>query len=103
MTYEEIICCENLLEAWSEFVIGKRGRKDVQEFGRHLVTNLLSLHESLAKGRYNHGAYHAFTVSDPKTRKIHKAPIADRVLHHALYRKLYPYFDRLFIADSFSC
>jgi RNA-directed DNA polymerase len=103
MTYEEVISCENLLEAWSEFVVGKRNRKDVQEFGRHLMTNLFSLHESLAKGTYRHGAYHAFIVADPKTRQIHKAPVVDRVLHHALYRKLYPYFDKLFIADSFSC
>ena len=27
----------------------------------------------------------------------------DRLLHHALYRKLCPFFDRTFIADSYSC
>lgn len=27
----------------------------------------------------------------------------DRVLHHALYRKLYPYFAKRFIHDSYSC
>lgn len=27
----------------------------------------------------------------------------DRLLHHALYRKLYPFFDTTFIADSYSC
>ena len=52
---------------------------------------------------YRHSAYEAFTVRDPKTRSIHKASVADRVLHRALYRKLYPFFDRAFIADSFSC
>jgi RNA-directed DNA polymerase len=25
------------------------------------------------------------------------------VIHHAIYQKLYPFFDRLFIADSYSC
>jgi retron-type reverse transcriptase len=29
--------------------------------------------------------------------------VRDRLLHHAIYRKLYPFFDRTFIADSFSC
>jgi retron-type reverse transcriptase len=29
--------------------------------------------------------------------------VRDRVLHHAIYRKLYPFFDKFFIADSFSC
>lgn len=27
----------------------------------------------------------------------------DRLLHHAVYRILYPFFDKTFIADSFSC
>jgi len=29
--------------------------------------------------------------------------VRDRLLHHAIYRKLYPFFDRKFVADSFSC
>lgn len=102
-SYEDIISMENLLEAWQEFVRGKRSRRDVQEFERHLMTNLFSLHGRLANGTYRHGAYEAFIISDPKTRRIHKASVADRVLHRAVYRKLYPFFDRLFISDSFSC
>ena len=50
-----------------------------------------------------HGGYFAFNISDPKPRNIHKASVRDRLLHHALYRKLYPFFDRKFIADSYSC
>lgn len=50
-----------------------------------------------------HGRYYAFNISDPKPRHIHKASVRDRVLHHALYRLLYPFFERTFIADSFSC
>jgi retron-type reverse transcriptase len=42
-------------------------------------------------------------VNDPKRRHIHKASVRDRLLHHAVYRILYPFFDRKFIADSFSC
>jgi len=42
-------------------------------------------------------------IVDPKRRLIHKASVRDRVLHHALYRMLYPYFDRTFANDSFSC
>ena len=37
-TYEDIISVENLLEAWREFVKGKRKRTDVQEFERYLMT-----------------------------------------------------------------
>ncbi len=102
-TFEEIISIENLLEAWREFLKGKRGRRDAQEFERYLMSNILSLHERLTDGTYRHSGYEAFAVSDPKPRNIHKAKVEDRVLHRAVHRKLYPFFDRTFIADSFSC
>ncbi len=101
--YEDIICVENLLEAWKEFIRGKRNKKDVQEFQYRLMDNILALHADLAAKTYVHGPYHAFNISDPKPRNIHKATVRDRLLHHALYRKLYPFFDRTFIADSYSC
>mgnify|MGYP001586686382 FL=1 len=101
--FEEIISMENLLEAWREFLRGKRGRADVQEFSLLLMDNLFVLHRNLANRTYRHGVYQAFNISDPKPRNIHKASVRDRLLHHAIYRVLYPYFDRKFIADSFSC
>lgn len=61
------------------------------------------LHESLKNGTYRHGGYYAFKISDPKPRDIHKASVQDRLIHHALYLKLYSFFDRMWIADSFSC
>ena len=47
--------------------------------------------------------YLAFNISDPKPRNIHKASVRDRLVHHAIYRILYPFFDRTFINDSYSC
>lgn len=102
-TYEDIISLENLLGAWAEFVNGKRSKPDVQLFGRHLMDNLIQLNHDLKTKQYRHGSYHAFSISDPKPRNIHKASVRDRVLHHAVYRQLYPFFDRTFIADSYSC
>jgi retron-type reverse transcriptase len=52
---------------------------------------------------YQHGEYEAFKINDPKPRDIHKATVRDRLLHHAIYRILYPYFDKKFIYDSYSC
>lgn len=101
--FEDIISVENLLEAWSEFICGKRNRKDVQEFSMNLMDNILSLHDDLSHYTYNHGGYQAFKINDPKPRDIHKATVRDRLLHHAIYRKLYPFFDKTFISDSYSC
>ena len=101
--FEDIISVENLLEAWKEFVRGKRKKSDVQEFSFRLMDNILSLHSDLANRSYTHGGYQAFNICDPKPRNIHKASVRDRLLHHAIYRILYPFFDRIFIADSYSC
>lgn len=102
-SYQYIISLENLLEAWKEFKQGKKSRVDVQIFERDLMANILSLHAELTKKEYAHSSYTAFVVSDPKPRSIHKATVRDRLLHHAVYRVLYPFFDRIFIADAFSC
>ena len=65
--------------------------------------NILQLHKDLISKKYKHSPYEAFTVSDPKPRNIHKATVRDRVVHRAIYQKLYPWFDRNFVSDSFSC
>lgn len=102
-SFEDIICIENLLEAWREFLRGKRNKRDVQEFSLCLMDNILSLHADLTNRNYKHGGYKAFNIFDPKPRNIHKASVRDRLLHHAIYRILYPFFDKTFIANSFSC
>ncbi|MDP3875124.1 MAG: reverse transcriptase/maturase family protein [bacterium] len=67
------------------------------------MDNIFDLHLDLKNKTYRHGGYHAFNISDPKPRNIHKAIIRDRLLHHAVYRVLYPYFDKRFTHDSYSC
>ena len=101
--YEDIISSLNLLEAWKEFIKGKRKKRDVQEFQLNLMDNILEIHRNLKSFRYNHGGYQHFKINDPKPRNIHKASVIDRLLHHAIYRILYPFFDKTFISDSFSC
>ena len=103
VTLEEIASMENLCEAWQEFIRGKRKKKDVQEFVLHLGDGISNLHQDLMNGEYRHGGYSHFRISDPKPRDIHKATVKDRLLHHAIHRKLYPYFVMHFISSSFSC
>jgi len=101
--YDNIVSIENLLVSWQEFLRGKRKRKDVAKFSLHFTDNVIQLHEELVNRTYKHGSYFAFKISDPKPRDIHKASLRDRIVHHAVYRILYPYFDRKFIFDSYSC
>lgn len=67
------------------------------------MSNIIALHRDLVSGTYHHGGYKYFKIIDPKSRDIHKASVRDRLVHHALYRQLYPLFDRTFISDSYSC
>ncbi len=94
---------ENLYEAWAEFVTGKKHKRDVALFALNLSHNIFKLHEELKDRTYRHGGYKAFAINDPKPRSIHKATVRDRLLHHAVYRVLYRYFDTRFVYDSYSC
>ena len=101
--FDEIISLENLFSAWREFKKGKRKRVDIQEFEFNLEDNLFQLHHELKNKTYRHGDYNPFYVADPKLRHIHKAAVRDRILHQAIFRILYPVFDKSFIFDSYSC
>ncbi len=48
--FEDIISVENLLDAWREFIKGKRKRQDVQEFQLHLMDNIFSFFEPARAG-----------------------------------------------------
>ena len=102
-SFNNIISIENLLVAWKEFIHDKKKKPDVAEFSLNLSKNIFRLHFDLKNKTYQHSNYTAFKINDPKTRDIHKAVVRDRLLHHAVYRILYPYFDKKFIYDSYSC
>lgn len=101
--YNDIISTDNLLLAWQKFIKGKKSKLDVLEFSFNLFNNILQLHNELANKIYEHGGYKDFYITDPKLRHIHKARVRDRLIHHAVYRQLYPFFAKTFIADSYSC
>jgi retron-type reverse transcriptase len=102
-SFAEVVTKGNLYKAWNDFLRGKRKRSDVNEFASRIADNLGELYEELISATYVHGAYVEYMVCDPKKRIIHKASVRDRVVHRLLYNALYPYFDRRFIHDSYSC
>ena len=91
---------DNLFESWKEFRKGKRKKPDVQIFERNLEDNIFKLCKELENKTYHHSNYTSFYIIDPKVRHIHKAYVHDRIVHHAVYRVLYPIFDKTFIYDS---
>jgi retron-type reverse transcriptase len=81
----------------------KRNRADVADFERRLEENIFRLHRELREKTYRHGPYYGFWIRDPKLRRINKAIVCDRVLHHAIFNVLNPIFEKTFIPTSFSC
>lgn len=92
-----------LYAAWKKFSVGKKLRVDVAEYQKYLKANIPSLHTDLLSGIYEHGKYQPFTICDPKTRKIHKATVRDRLVHQAVVSAIEPLFEKRFIYDSYSC
>ena len=92
--YKNIISIKNLCDAWTEFIRGKKSKKDVAEFSLSLSQNIFRLYYDLRTKTYRHGSYRAFSISDPKAEKYSQSYGRDRLLHHAIYRILYPYFDK---------
>lgn len=102
MDFNQLISLENLFFSWDEFKRGKRNKSDVLRFEFRLESNIFELHQELKNQTYCHGSYHTFHISDPKPRRISKASVRDRVVHHLVFKELYRVFEKSFIFHSYS-
>ena len=98
-----MITLENLFLSWREFKKGKSERKDVLEFEFNLEDNIFQLYQELENKTYKHSKYASFYIQDPKLRRIHKAFVRDRIVHHLVSKYLNSIYDKTFIFDSYSC
>ena len=93
---------ENISLAYRNASRGKRGRGATAAFEMFLADNLLELQQELEEQTYQPGGYASFYIHEPKRRLISAAPFRDRVVHHALCNVTVPYFEKLFIPDSYA-
>ena len=101
--YERIYDFENLYMAWETASKGKRYRDEVLWFTNDLESNLIDIQNHLIYETYTVGSYRQFYVYEPKKRLIMALPFRDRVVQWAIYRQLFPLFDKQFIHDSYAC
>lgn len=92
----------NLRVAYQNASRGKRGRPATAAFESLLADHLLELEQELKEQTYQPGEYNNFYIHEPKKRLISAAPFRDRVVHHALCNITVPYFEKLFVADSYA-
>lgn len=100
--HEQIYAWDNLCLAYQNASRGKRGRNATASFESLLADNLLELQQELVEKTYQPGKYNSFYIHEPKKRLISAAPFRDRVVHHALCNLTVPYFEHLFIPDSYA-
>lgn len=91
-----------LREAALRAVRGKRRKPGAAAMLAHLESTLFDLETRLNDGSWRPGRYVEIQVTDPKRRMVSAAPIADRVVHHALHAVVAPLFESGFIANSFA-
>lgn len=101
--YDKICEYEHLYQSHLEARKGKRYRDDVMLFTDSLEENLIELQNELIWQTYRVGKYRPFYVREPKLRLVMALQYRDRVVQWAIYKELYPFYDRMFIEDSYAC
>jgi RNA-directed DNA polymerase len=100
---EHIAAPGNLREAFLRAARGKSHRPDVRAFRENLGAELASLRAGLLDGGVRVGECTAFTIWEPKERRIHAPCFRERVLHHALIGPCEGDFERWLIPDTYAC
>lgn len=81
----------------------KRNTHNQLKFEMYQEANLHQLAKSIYERNYTPKPCIAFIINKPVMREIFAADFTDRVVHHFLYRCLYPIIDRKLINDTYSC
>ena len=101
--YDRIYEFDALYEAYRCARKGKRYRDEVMRFTADLEGNLINLSNHLIWESYEVGPYHPFYVYEPKKRLVMSLQFPDRVVQWAIYNVLAPFYDKMFINDTFAC
>lgn len=101
--YDRICEYEELYHSHLEARKGKRYRDDVLLFTDKLEENLIELQNELIWQSYKVGRYRQFYVREPKLRLVMALQYRDRVVQWDIYKQLYPFYDKMFIEDSYAC
>lgn len=101
--FEKAFSRENLYLAYLDACRHKHNKRACFEFERRLAYNLDRLYTSVNNGTYKPNPYYVFTVYEPKERLIYAPAFSDLVVQHAIYRIVYPLFNKTLIDQSFAC
>lgn len=101
--FEKTFTKESLFDAYLVASKGKHNKRQCFEFEKNLAHNIDLLYESIHGGSYKPKKYFKFEVYEPKKRTIFAPAFRDIVVQHAIYKVIYPIFNKTFIDQSFAC
>jgi len=93
----------DLFQAYFDARKNKRNTINALAFEIDYERKLFKLYEEIKNGKYEIGPSICFIIFKPVQREVFAADFRDRIVHHLIYNYVSPFFERLFIYDSYSC
>jgi len=93
----------DLFQAYYNARKNKRNVINALAFEIDYERKLFELYEEIKSVKYNISLSICFMCFDPVQREIFAGDFRDRIVHHLIYNYISPFFERLFIHDSYSC
>jgi RNA-directed DNA polymerase len=93
---------ELLFQAYRDCI---RTKAQVKRTGFHMrfERELVELCDQLWRRSYRPGISTIFVVTEPKLREVIAASFRDRIVHHLLYNYMSPYWEKIFVDQSYAC
>ena len=102
--YDKKLTYDNLMKAHILSRKGKGYRNEVILFNLKQEEYIMWLLKQLQTGKYKHGSYTTFYVTEPKLRRIEKSRYIDRIVHRWVVDNfLKEYFEKSFIYHTYAC
>lgn len=102
--YETTFTKENLYQAYLIARKDKRAKPQTLWFETHLGSEIDKLYFELKNYKYKPKQYISFVINEGhKKRVIHAPDFRDLVVQHAIYKTIYPIFDKKMIHTSYAC
>ncbi|MDO5561744.1 MAG: reverse transcriptase [bacterium] len=93
---------QELVEAYYDARAHKRNTASQLKFELNLEANLHQLYTDIVKRRYRLSPGIAFVITQPLHREIFAAAFRDQIIHHLVFNRINPYWERKFIYDSYA-
>ena len=102
--YKKALTYQNLMKAHLQSRKGKGYRKEIILFNLKQEEYIMWLYEELKTGKYKHGGYTTFYITEPKVRRIEKSKYIDRIVHRWYVNSfIETNFIPQFINTSYAC